>query len=57
MIHTIPQIIFIVMMLFLLMTGSYLHGKPKKGKHSIINEIISVIIWTTLLYYGGFFDK
>lgn len=52
----IPQIIYICLFLVNLMLSSHLHGKEKKGKHSVWPTIISAAIIIPLLYLGGFFD-
>lgn len=52
-----PQIIYIFISIIGLMSASYLHGKPKTGKHSVWTTIVSVTIGLTLLYWGGFFDS
>jgi hypothetical protein len=32
------------------------HGKPKKENWSVWKSLISALIWSGLLYWGGFFN-
>lgn len=55
--HYIPQII--VVGLYLLSLGSEMakHGEPKEaGKHNAWSTLIILLIMTSLLWWGGFFD-
>ena len=50
------QIILLILMLISLLVNAYLHGKPAK-KHNFWSTFVAFVIWMTLLYTGGFFDK
>ncbi len=50
------QLIYIIFVIIELMLGSYMHGKPKQGYHNVFFRVFDIIIITTVIYCGGFFD-
>ena len=51
-----PQIIYLFLSLCVLLIGANEHGKEKTGKHNFWINLISVIIYLSILICGGFFD-
>ena len=49
------QILMIIILGTNLLLGAHLHGKPKTGDYDFGVTIISVLIFTFILYFGGFF--
>lgn len=52
----IPQIIYIVIIFIGLLCEAYLHGEKRKDSYNIFIRLVSVAIWTGILYWGGFFN-
>ena len=48
------QVTCIILYLITLVMAACLDGKPKTGKHSFAITLVSVIIGSALLYWGGF---
>jgi uncharacterized membrane protein len=53
---TAPQITVIVLVSISLLINAYMHGKPKKEKHSFWISLINAIVTISLLYWGNFFN-
>lgn len=51
-----PQITMIVLLALSLGVNLADHGKPKDGEHNFTHSLVSVAIFSTLLYCGGFFS-
>jgi len=49
-----PQIILLCFFALSLITANIKHGKPK-GDYNAVVAFIDVILWSSLLYWGGFF--
>ena len=51
----IPQIIMIVMLALVLFVNVANHNKPREGKYSAWEALVSTAIEISLLTWGGFF--
>ena len=51
----IPQIIMIVMLALVLFINIANHNKPREGKYSAWQALVSIAIQISLLAWGGFF--
>lgn len=51
----IPQIIMIMMMCLVLFIHIANHNKPREGKYSAWQALVSIAIQISLLTWGGFF--
>ena len=51
----IPQIIMIVMLALTLFISVANHNKPREGKYSAWQALVSIAIQVSLLTWGGFF--
>lgn len=52
-----PQIIYTVLIGINLLCAAHLHGKPRENPNwSFWSPLISAIIFTSLLMWGGFFS-
>jgi hypothetical protein len=52
----ISQILMLVLLSLNLLMGANLHGKERTGKHNFWITSISVVLYTTILISGGFFN-
>lgn len=52
-----PQIIYIALILINIYFAGLYHDKPKEGNHDAFITILRMILMTSLLFWGGFFDK
>lgn len=50
-----PQVIWIVLTIFVLFCEAMQDGEPKTGKHSLPLEMLDSALVFLLLYWGGFF--
>ena len=55
--YNMAQALYVLLMLSSLLLSAHDHGKPKEGNHNFWYSLIALIITTSLLYWGGFFDK
>ena len=51
----IPQIIMIMMMCLVLFINIVVDNKPREGKYSAWQALVSIAIQISLLTWGGFF--
>lgn len=51
----LPQIVYFILILYSLVFTAYKHGEPK-GNYSLIDCIISIILQTLIMFWGGFFN-
>ena len=51
-----PVILWIILMCLSIGMNLMLHGQPKEGNYNFGTAAMVVIIHTSLLYWGGFFD-
>jgi hypothetical protein len=52
----ISQIIMLVLLSLNLLMGAHLHGKEKTGNYNFWVTAISVVLYTSILITGGFFE-
>ena len=52
-----PQLILILVFALDIGIGIAKHGQPKEGNHNVVTQILGAIIFLSLTYWGGFFDK
>jgi|GEM_PF-1313638 len=50
-----PQVIWIGLAGGGIALAAYLHGQPKKDKHSVWQQIFNTAVTAFLLWWGGFF--
>ena len=50
-----PQIIYLILCLYVLMSNAYHHGKVIKKEVNVFVESFGMTIGLLLLYWGGFF--
>ena len=53
----IPQMILLFLFFMSLGVSIAKHGQPKEGNYSVRDNVISLAIVITLLWWGGFFDN
>jgi len=53
----IPQIIVLLLFFVSLLIEANKHGEFKEGRHNVFTELISVTLFTLLLYWGGFWTN
>lgn len=51
----VPQILMIALLCISLLVNAHLHGKPKEGLYNFWVGLVSTLITTGLLIWGGFF--
>ena len=51
-----PQFVMLLWVLFILLCGAALHGRPRTGKHNLVGAIIVVAIEQAILFWGGFWS-
>lgn len=52
----VPQIIMLSLLGIVLLVSANMHGKPK-GDWDFKYSLLSVCIWLSILYWGGFFNN
>jgi hypothetical protein len=52
----ISQILMGVLLGLNLLMGAHLHGKEKTGNHNFWINMVSVVIYMSILITGGFFE-
>lgn len=50
------QIIMIIWLSANLLASAHMHGKEKEGEHNFWSDFGILLVFTSLLYFGGYFN-